>query len=81
VHHPSRQAFTGCRKASAKVKPSAYQEAAKSLRKAAKVMRREKDLAEWESYLTGLREQHARKRRLIEILDGLEGKPIVKRRR
>lgn len=65
----------------AQVKPSAYQEAAKYLRKAAKVMYREKQQAEWESYLKALREQHARKRRLIEILDGLEGKPIVKKRR
>ncbi|MGD8954555.1 MAG: hypothetical protein PVI45_09295, partial [Desulfobacterales bacterium] len=40
----------------------------------------EKKLAEWESYLTELREQHIRKRRLIEILDGLDEKPIVKKR-
>ena len=65
----------------AQVKPSAYQEAVKYLRKAAKVMRREKKLAEWESYLKALREQHLRKRRLMEILDGLDGKPIVKKRR
>jgi uncharacterized Zn finger protein len=65
----------------AQVKPSAYQEAAKYLRKAAKVMRREKKLGEWESYLKALRQQHLRKRRLIEILDGLDGKPIVKKRR
>jgi uncharacterized Zn finger protein len=65
----------------AQVKPKAYQDAAKYLRKAAKVIRREKKLAEWESYLKELREQHFRKRRLMEILDGLEGKPIVKKRR
>ena len=64
----------------AQVKPSAYREAARYLRKAAKGMQREKMLAEWESYLKGLREQHIRKRRLIEILDGLDGKPIVKKR-
>ena len=64
----------------AQVKPSAYQEAVKYLRKAAKGMQREKMLAEWESYLKELREQHIRKHRLIEILDGLEGKPIVKKR-
>ena len=63
------------------VKPSAYQEAAKYLRKAAKVILREKKTAEWESYLKGLREAHIRKRRLIEILDGLEGKRIVRKRR
>jgi uncharacterized Zn finger protein len=64
----------------AQVKPSAYQEAVKYLRKAAKVMQREKMLAEWESYLKELREKHLRKRRLIEILDGLDEKPIVKKR-
>lgn len=65
----------------AQVKPSAYGEAAKYLRKAAKVMGREKKLTEWEGYLEDLREQHTRKHRLIEILDGLDGKPIVKKRR
>ncbi|MDY6953021.1 MAG: hypothetical protein SWE60_16045 [Thermodesulfobacteriota bacterium] len=65
----------------AQVKPSAYQEAAKYLRKAAKVMGQEKKLPEWESYLKALREQHLRKRRLMEILDSLDGKPIVKKRR
>jgi uncharacterized Zn finger protein len=59
------------------VKPSAYKAAAKYLRKAAKVMNREKKPAEWESYLKALREQHIRKRRLMEVLDGLEGKSIV----
>ncbi len=65
----------------AQVKPSAYQEAAKYLRKAGKVMSREERPAEWESYLKELRKQHFRKRRLMEILDGLDGKPIVKKRR
>jgi uncharacterized Zn finger protein len=65
----------------AQVKPSAYHKAAGYLRKAAKVMLREKKPAEWQSYLKQLREQHFRKRRLIEILDGLEGKPIVKNSR
>ena len=84
AHAPDRAVAIWKNKAErliAQVKPSAYQEAAKYLRKASKVMRREKKLAEWESYLKELREQHLRKRRLIEILDGLEGKPIVKKRR
>ena len=83
AHAPDRAVAIWKNKAErliAQVKPSAYQEAAKYLQKAAKVMRREKKLAEWESYLKELREQHLRKRRLIEILDGLEGKPIVKKR-
>ncbi len=63
------------------VKPSAYQMAAGYLRKAAKIMTREKKQSEWERYLKELREIHIRKRRLMEILDGLDGKPIVKSRR
>lgn len=65
----------------AQVKPSAYQEAANYLRKAAKVMTSQKKQAEWERYLEGLREKHIRKRRLMEILDSLDGKPIIKKRR
>ena len=63
----------------AQVKPRVYQEAVKSLRKAAEIMRREKKLVEWKRYLKELRQQHVRKRRLIEILDDLDGNPIVKR--
>ncbi|OEU66952.1 MAG: hypothetical protein BA867_03505 [Desulfobacterales bacterium S5133MH16] len=84
AHAPNRAVAIWKNKAErqiAQVKPSAYQEAAKYLRKAAKVMRRGKKSAEWESYLKKLREQHLRKRRLIEILDGLDEKPIVKKRR
>jgi len=62
------------------VKPQAYQEAARFLRKAEKVMALGKKQTEWEHYLKGLREKHIRKQRLIEILDGMEGKPIVKTR-
>jgi len=52
----------------------------KYLRKASEVMRREQKLKEWERYLRKLREEHTRKRRLIEILDGLNGKPIMGKR-
>jgi uncharacterized Zn finger protein len=65
----------------AQVKPRAYQEAGKYLRKAAKVMAQERKQVEWDRYLQSLRERHARKIRLIEVLDGLDGKPIIKRRR
>jgi uncharacterized Zn finger protein len=84
AHAPDRAVTIWKNKAEqliAQVKPSAYQAAAKYLQKAAKVMRREKMLAEWESYLKELRETHLRKRRLIEILDGLDEKPIVEKRR
>jgi len=62
------------------VKPKAYQEAAKYLRKAGKVMSKQKKKPQWDQYLQSLREVHVRKYRLIEILDGLEGKPIVTKR-
>ncbi len=60
-------------------KPKFYREAARFLRKASKVILQEKKLTEWESYLKELRQKHIRKIRLIEILDGLDGKPIVKK--
>ena len=65
----------------AQVKPTAYQEAPKYLRKAGLVMSKQNNQAQWDQYLGSLRETHARKRRLIEILDGLDGKPIMKKRR
>ena len=59
------------------VKPKAYQEAGGYLRKAAKVMVKEDRIKEWERYLKRLREQHARKIRLLEVLDSLDDKPII----
>jgi uncharacterized Zn finger protein len=64
----------------AQVKPRAYRDAVKCLRKAGVVMIREKKSVQWEKYLKELRELHFRKRRLIEMLDGMDGKPIVKKR-
>jgi uncharacterized Zn finger protein len=60
------------------VKPSAYQEAVKYLRKAGTIMAREKQKDKWKQYLDQLRSKHNRKRRLIEIISDLEGRPIVK---
>jgi len=65
----------------AQVKPKAYLEAGKYLRKAAKVMAKESKQVEWDRYLQRLREQHVRKIRLIQVLDGLDNKPIIKERR
>ncbi len=65
----------------AQVNPSAYQEASTYLRKAGQVVSGMKKQAEWDRYIQELRRTHARKIRLIEILDGLEGKPILKKRR
>ena len=84
AHAPDRAVAVWKNKAErliAQVKPNAYQEAAKYLRKAGEVMARQNKQVQWDQYLSSLRETHARKRRLIEILDGLEGKPIIKKRR
>lgn len=62
------------------VNPGAYQEAAKYLRKAGVVMSKQNEQGEWDQYLKSLRTAHARKRRLLEILDALDGKPIMKKR-
>jgi uncharacterized Zn finger protein len=53
----------------AMVKPRAYQTAAGYLRKAERVIKRSKRDAEWRQYLQTIRQQHFRKRRLIEILE------------
>ncbi|MFZ5451703.1 MAG: SWIM zinc finger family protein [Thermodesulfobacteriota bacterium] len=65
----------------AQVKPHAYEEAAKYLRKAGLVMSNQDNRAQWEQYLGSLRETHARKRRLLEVLDGLDEKPLMKKGR
>jgi uncharacterized Zn finger protein len=64
----------------AQIKPAAYQEAVKFLKKAGEVMDKQKQQAEWDQYLGSLRQAHARKRRLMELLDGLEGKLLIKKR-
>jgi len=65
----------------AQVQPKAYQGATKFLRKAGVVMAKQKNQAEWDQYLGSLRDTHARKRRLLEILDGLDENPIMKKGR
>lgn len=84
THAPDRAVAIWKNKAErliAQVKPKAYQEAGKYLRKAAKVMAKESKLKEWDRYLQGLRAHHARKIRLMEVLDNLDDKPIIKKRR
>jgi uncharacterized Zn finger protein len=84
AHAPDRAVAVWKNKAErliAQVKPQAYQEAAKYLRKAGEVMARQNKQAQWDQNLSSLRATHARKRCLIEILDGLDGKPIMKKRR
>ncbi len=58
-------------------KPRAYEEAARYLRKAGAVMAKKKKKAEWAQYLQTLRRVHARKRRRLEIVNSLDGNPII----
>ena len=59
------------------VKPKAYLDAAKVLKKAAKVMERQNKEAEWLSYLAQLKKTHKRKTRLMEVIDRLENNLII----
>ena len=65
----------------AQVKVKAYYEAAEYLRKLKQVLKEVDQEDRWNAYLTNLRGKHARKPRLMEILDGVDGQPILKRRR
>lgn len=84
THAPNRAVSIWKHKAErliAQVKPKAYREAGKYLRKAAKVMTKERKQEEWNQYLQSLREHHARKIRLMEVLDSLDDRPIIKKKR
>ena len=63
----------------ATTKPAAYQVAGNWLGKMKPVYQRTGQLAEWQRTLTELRALHARKPRLIEVLDSLDGRrsPII----
>ena len=54
------------------VKPKAYQEAAGYLRQMRQVYERTGRFTDWKALLASLRAQHKAKRRLMEVLDGLE---------
>ncbi|MBN1142048.1 MAG: SWIM zinc finger domain-containing protein [Deltaproteobacteria bacterium] len=57
----------------AQVKPKAYQEAAAYLKKMLKVYQKSGRSPEWQALLLNLRTEHRAKRRLMEILNSLEG--------
>lgn len=54
------------------VKPKAYIEAARYLRQMHKVYEQTARLSDWKALIMRLRTQHKAKRRLMEVLDGLE---------
>jgi uncharacterized Zn finger protein len=57
--------------------PRHYEAALPYLRKLRALLQREKKGEEWKRYLTELREKNHRKRKLLELLDRLEGRKIV----
>ena len=75
--HPDEALAIWLRLARAQIaltKPAAYQMAGMSLAKMKTVYERTGRLPEWERLLVALRAENARKPRMIEVLDGLEGK-------
>jgi len=61
----------------ARTNTSAYQTAAGYLLKVHQLLKKAGREKEWQAYLAELRQAHARKRRLLEILDNLTGKRII----
>jgi len=57
--------------------PKAYETAAVYLRKVHKFLKELERENEWKSYLSKLREAHARKKRLVQILNRLETRRII----
>jgi uncharacterized Zn finger protein len=81
--HPDRAATiwkTLAERWIAEVKPSAYRDAAVHLKKLRSLLVNAGRTAEWTAYLEGIRAKHARKRSLLEVLDSVEGRPILGRR-
>ncbi|MBM4144192.1 MAG: hypothetical protein FJ225_11465 [Lentisphaerae bacterium] len=75
--HPDAALAIWLRMAKAQIamtKPAAYQTAGACLAKMQAVYRRTGRTAEWDRLITALRAENARKPRMIEVLDGLEGK-------
>lgn len=63
----------------AQTQTRAYEQASRYLRKLRNLLNRLGRPHEWQSYLTDLRQVNARKRRLLELLDDLEGRRIIDR--
>jgi uncharacterized Zn finger protein len=55
----------------------AYERASRYLSRASHVYRQLGKEEEWKDYLAGLRAANIRKKRLQEILDGIEDKPVI----
>jgi len=62
---------------SAKTKPAAYRSAVPYLKKIKGLLERTGKKNEWDMFLNSVRVENARKRKLLEILDGLTNKPLI----
>jgi uncharacterized Zn finger protein len=63
----------------AQTKPKAYRQAAVYMKKIQALLKKANRDREWEEYLNGIRKENTRKRKLVEILDRLDGRRIIER--
>jgi uncharacterized Zn finger protein len=61
----------------ARVSPSRYTEAGRYLRKMRTLLHGYGRDTEWQQYIISLRKEHYRKKRFLEVLDGLDEKPLL----
>jgi len=61
----------------AQTKPAAYRSAVPYLKKIRGLLERTGRKSEWDRFLNAVRVENARKRKLLEILDGLTNKPLI----
>lgn len=61
----------------AQTKPAAYRSAVPYLKKIKGLLERTGRKSEWDMFLNAVRVENARKRKLLEILDGLTNKPLI----
>lgn len=63
-----------------KSKPD-YASAGRILQHVRRILTESKRTAEWRTLIDDVRETHRRKPRLMEVLDGLEGRPVMRKKR
>ena len=61
----------------AQTKPAAYRSAVPYLKKIKGLLERTGRKSEWDRFLNDVRVENARKRKLLEILDGLTNRPLI----
>lgn len=82
--HPNRAIEIYVRLANAvaaETNPKTYPEAGTYLKRVKSLLKNSGHEQDWPAILSDFRTENRRKRRLMEVLDGIEGRPIVKRTR